>query len=293
MAGLTWKLRGATASDIAIKLGEPSLVTPEWAWGGSAGDGVSVCIVDGGVEPGHPMVGPVASSHAVVTTDGEPSVVEVEPADTFGHGTACASIVRQIAPSCEIHSVRVLGASGGGTGRALLAGLEWAIAQGFDVINMSLSTARPQFNQSLRELVDEAYFRRSVIVASAHNSQVESFPWRFSSVISVGGHTEDDPSRIYYNPNPPVEFFARGQAVPVAGLQGGATRSSGNSFATPHVSGRCALILGKHPKLTVFELKTVLYLTAANVQGGNLDESANGFDPARRRELERPGRSGG
>lgn len=270
--GLTWKLVGGDPVDLAVTLEEPSLVTPEWAWGGATGAGVRVCIVDGGIEAGHPLVGPVASAHAVITVDGGTQVVEVEPADAFGHGTACASIVRQIAPDCELHSVRVLGDHGGGTGRALLAGLEWAIGQRFDVINVSLSTARPQFNQPLRELADEAYFGGSVIVASAHNSRIESFPWRFSSVVSVGSHTFQEPSRILYNPSPPVEFFARGQAVPVAGLGGSVTRNSGSSFATPHVTGRCALILSKHPRLTVFQLKTVLCLTAANVQGEPSDE---------------------
>lgn len=286
MGGLTWKLLDPDDSRIAVDLGEPTPVTPEWAWGGSTGAGVRVCIVDGGVEGDHPMVGPVASSHAVVVREGAREVVEVEHGDSFGHGTACAGIVRAIAPDCEIHSVRVLGERGGGTGRTLLAGLEWAIGQRFDVINMSLSTARPEFAQALRELADEAYFAGSVIVASAHNSQVESFPWRFSSVISVGSHTHPEPGRILYNPRPPVEFFARGQAVQVAGLRGSVTRSSGNSFATPHVTGRCALILGKHPRLTVFQLKTALYLTSANVRGAQPDESIPGADGG----LERIGR---
>ncbi|UVS77313.1 S8 family serine peptidase [Actinokineospora sp. UTMC 2448] len=292
MTGLTWRLLDPDESAIEVDLGEPSLITPEWAWGGATGDGVDVCVVDGGIEPGHPLVGPVASSHAVVKRDGKHEVEEVEAADSFGHGTACAGIVRQIAPACRIHSVRVLGERGGGTGRALLAGLEWAIRQRFKVINMSLSTARPEFNQALRELVDEAYFAGSVIVASAHNSQIESFPWRFSSVISVGSHTSADPDRVLYNPNPPVEFFARGQAVPVAGLRGSVSRNSGNSFATPHVAGRCALIVGKHPGLTVFQLKTVLYLTAANVRGGRTDESHHGSDGERGGGLERLGRGG-
>ena len=43
------------------------------------------------------------------------------------------------------------------------------------------------------ELADTAYFQRTVLVASAHNLPVESYPWRFSSVISVGSHGE--PSR--------------------------------------------------------------------------------------------------
>ena len=94
---------------------------------------------------------------------------------------------------------------------------------------------------------------------------VESYPWRFSSVISVGSHEATDPMTFYYNPEPPVEFFARGLDVDVAWLGGSTLRCTGNSFATPHVSGLCALVLSKHPELTPFQLKSVLYLTANNV----------------------------
>ena len=97
---------------------------------------------------------------------------------------------------------------------------------------------------------------------------VESYPWRFSSVISVGSHEEPDPLSYYYNPNPPVEFFARGVDVEVAWLGGGTIRCTGNSFATPHMSAICALVLGKHRELTPFQLKSVLYLTSGNVGGG-------------------------
>ena len=80
-----------------------------------------------------------------------------------------------------------------------------------------------------------------MLVASAHNMPVESFPWRFSSVISVGSHEETDPLLFYANPDPPVEFFARGVDVEVAWIGGGTIRASGNSFATPCIaaSSRC------------------------------------------------------
>jgi subtilisin family serine protease len=161
----------------------------------------------------------------------------------------------------------VLGAGFKGSGSVLLEGLRWAIGQGFDVINMSLSTTKKQFSGLLHELADSAYFRRTVLVASAHNMPVESYPWRFSSVISVGSHEEADPLTFFYNPAPPVEFFARGVNVEVAWIGGARIRSSGNSFATPHMSGICTLILAKHPELTPFQLKSVLYLTASNVGG--------------------------
>jgi subtilisin len=147
----------------------------------------------------------------------------------------------------------------------LLAGLRWAIGQGYDVINMSLSTTKKQFAGVLHELADTAYFQRTVLVASAHNMPVESFPWKFSSVLSVGSHDRPDSHAFFYNPSPPVEFFARGVDVDVAWVGGGTLRCTGNSFATPHMAGICALIRGKHPELTPFQLKSVLYLTANNV----------------------------
>jgi subtilisin family serine protease len=164
--------------------------------------------------------------------------------------------------------VRVLGAGYTGSGPVLLAGLEWAVEQGFHVINLSLSTTKKQFAETLHDLADAAYFRRTMLVASAHNMPVESFPWRFSSVISVGSHEEPDALTYYYNPSPPVEFFARGLEVDVAWLGGGTLRCTGNSFATPHIAGICALIMSKHPELTPFQLKSALYLTASNVGGG-------------------------
>jgi subtilisin len=196
--------------------------------------------------------------------------------DACGHGTACAGIIRRIAPACELHSLRVLGQNATGSGARLLAGLRWAVRQGYDVINLSLSTTRTQFVEELRAVADEAYFKRTVIVASAHNTPVESYPWRFSSVISVGSHQKPDPDLFLYNPAPPVEFFAPGQNVEVAWLGGRTIRSTGNSFATPYIAGLCAAILSKHPRMTTFQLKNVLYLSAANVRLTRAGEDIGG-----------------
>jgi subtilisin family serine protease len=260
---LTWHLFGRDLTDLAISSPIDERITADWAWAGASGAGVRVCIIDSGIEEGHPLVGPVQACYAVA---GE-FVEECEAGDTFGHGTACASIIRRIAPGCGLTSVRVLGGKGTGMGNALLAGVRWSVRQRFDVVNLSLSTTRPQFDRELRELADEAHFQGTALVASAHNSPVESFPWRYSSVISVGSHAEPDPGLVIAHTQPPVDFFAPGRAVTVAGPGGGTTRNTGNSFATPHVAGRCALILGKHPHLTVAQLKTILFLTSDNVRG--------------------------
>ena len=163
--------------------------------------------------------------------------------------------------------MRVLGAGYTGSGPVLIAGLRYAIENGFDVVNMSLSTTKRELAEILHELADMAYFQKTMLVASAHNLPVDSYPWRFASVLSVGSHDRAEPLDFFYNPEPPVEFFARGVDIDVAWLQGSTLRCTGNSFATPHMTGICALVLGSHPELTPFQLKSVLYLTSSNVIG--------------------------
>jgi subtilisin len=261
-----WSLPADAVDRVRMDIRWPDRVTREWAFEGATGKGIRVCILDSGIEVGHPLVGDVQGLYAIsLGEEGETIVSEDEQGDTCGHGTACAGIVRSLAPECELHSVRVLGGGYTGSGKVLVAGLRWAIEQGFDVVNMSLSTTKRDLAGTLRELADSAYFQRTVLVASAHNMPVESFPWRFSSVISVGSHESADPMTFYFNPEPPVEFFARGLEVDVAWLGGSTLRTTGNSFATPHVTGLCALVLSKHPELTPFQLKSVLSLTANNV----------------------------
>src|SRR5919197_2634205 len=263
-----WSLPAYAAEEIALGVEWPEQVTREWAWGGSTGEGVRVCILDSGVEAGHPLVGEVEGAVAIGKgEDDELVVVEDEEGDLCGQGTGCAGCVRSIARDARLFSVRVLGAGFTGSGPILLGGLRWAIEQGFDVVNMSLSTTKAKFAGLLHELADSAYFRRTVLVASAHNMPVESYPWRFSSVLSVGSHDGAASLTFYANPEPPVEFFARGVDVEVPWLGGSTIRATGNSFATPAMFRVCALVLGQHPRLTPFQLKSVLYLIASNVGG--------------------------
>ena len=262
-----WSLTSAAAAEIGIVNPLPERVDAEWAFGGATGDGIKVCILDSGVEPStrSSAVSPVRSrSRSARMASRSPRTTA--RATSAGTGRrARASSARSLPQSSSTPS-RVLGAGFKGSGKVLLAGLRWAIEQGYDVINMSLSTTKRELGDHLHELTDTAYFRRTVLVAAAHNMPVESFPWRFSSVISVGSHEETDPFVYYANPDPPVEFFARGVDVEVAWLGGGTIRASGNSFATPCISGIASLILSKHPGLTPFQLKTVLHLTSQNVK---------------------------
>jgi len=239
----------------------------EWAWGGATGKGITVAIIDSGVEGDHPLVrGRLVESVAIEMVDGEPEVVRAEPTDLFGHGTACAGIIAGIAPEVDIVSVRVLGADLKGKGPAFAAGLDYVIQRPVHVANLSLSTKSETMFPIFHELADEAYFRSVVLVSAVNNVAGASYPSLFSSVISVAAHSEPDPFRFYYNPNPPVEFGAWGLDVPVAWTNGGETVVTGNSFAAPHITALVALIQSKHPRLTPFEVKAILASVADNAR---------------------------
>jgi len=245
-------------------------LSPEWAWGGATGRGVRVAIIDSGIDAGHPALEGcvVADGGIAVTMDDSGNAVDVlgPHDDSFGHGTACAGIIHSLAPEARITSVKVLGAGLVGKAAAFLRGLSWAVEQGFDVINLSLGTTKRDWALPFYEVCDQAYFKGSFVVTAANNVVRQSFPSLFGTVTSVACNLATDPFRFHYNPDPPTDFLARGIDVEVAWREGGFTRSTGNSYAAPHIAGLAALIRSKHPELRPFQLKTVLWATAANVR---------------------------
>ena len=247
-----------------------SLITPEWAWEGSRGAGVKVAVIDSGIDASHPLVGGPVSGYVLISDSPDGLVYDTQPhSDAYGHGTACAGIIRHAAPDCELYSVRVLGPGLSGKGIVFAAGLRWAIENGMDVCSMSLGTTKKDFFGVLHEMADEAYFSDIMLVTAANNMPIPSFPSVYSSVISVGSHAINDPFLFYYNPNPPVEFGAHGVDVRVAWQDGATITATGNSYAAPHLAGVIAKILGKHPGLTVFQMKSILRALAANMSKSN------------------------
>jgi subtilisin family serine protease len=242
----------------------------ESAFGGSTGAGVTVAIVDSGVERDHPAIGgKLVRSVRVEPGEDEPVVVDDPDAiDVVGHGTACAGIIHGLAPDAEIVSVRVLGPDNRGKGTIFAAGLEWAIAQGASVINLSLSSKSEALFGVFHEIVDQAYFANVLLVSAANNVPGPSYPSLFASVVSVAAHDVADPWTWFYNPAPPVEFGAYGVDVEVAWKDGGRIIATGNSFAAPHIAGLAALIRAKHPGATPFEVKTILATIANGARPG-------------------------
>jgi subtilisin family serine protease len=215
------------------------------------------------------MVGGVDSAVAFRYDPDAEDLVAVEEGphdDLFGHGTACAAIIRRVAPRCRLHSLRVLGERLTGKGVVFAAALEWAIEHKMNVVNMSLSTGKSDYYSVFHELADEAYFKGVMLVCALNNVPGPTYPSEYGTVFSVAAHDGRDPFGFDVNPSPPAEFGAPGIEIEVAWLGGSTITSTGNSFASPHMAGLIARILSKHPTLTPSEMKAVLRTIANNAR---------------------------
>jgi subtilisin len=246
-------------------------IDKEWAWGGASGAGITVAVVDSGIDASHPEVGVVDRAIAFRWDSEAEEVTGTEGPhdDLYGHGTACAGIIRRAAPDATLWSVRVLGSELKGKGVVFAGGVRWAIREGARVINLSLSTRREDYFGLFHQIADEAAFAGVILVCAANNVPAPTYPAQFSSVISVAAHDGQDPFDLVANPAPPTDFGAPGIDVRVPWVSGSTIVSTGNSFAAPHVSGLVARLLSKHPCLTPYEVKTVLRAVASNANPGS------------------------
>lgn len=237
-------------------------------WRSSSGKGVTVAVIDSGIDASHPDLYSKVVESVEARIDNKKVLFEPSNSgDSAGHGTACASIVAKIAPDAHFSSVKVLGAGGLGDGHAFLAGLEYAIKKRYKLINLSLGTTKPQFFAPLHDLLDRAYQAGCIVVAAANNLPQPSFPSVFSSsLISVIKCVETNPFNFGFHYGEVIELTAPGVNVRTAWLNGGYRSLTGNSFACPHIVGIIALLLERFPNLTPFQVKSALYAIARENQ---------------------------
>jgi subtilisin family serine protease len=241
-------------------------IDKDWAWGQVTGAGITVAVVDSGVDAAHPAVGHVNRAVALRRDPDTEEIVTSEGPheDLFGHGTACAGIIRCAAPDAVLWSIRVLGSKLTGKGVVFAEGLRWAISHGARVVNLSLSTGREDYFGLFHQIADEAAFAGVVLVCAVNNVPAPTYPAQFSSVISVAAHDGRDPFDLDANPAPPADFGAPGIDIEVPWLSGSTIVATGNSFAAAHVTGLAARLLSKHPQLMPYEVKTLLRAVASN-----------------------------
>lgn len=228
---------------------------------------VDVAILDSGIDQTHPALsGRIADAWSVDASGSRATVAPLPAAnnDLFGHGTAVASIIAGIAANARLHDIRVLGSGNTGAEEALIAGLEYAVGEGWTVLNLSLA-ARDTLRGPLARICERAYYSGQIIVAARRNLPIggDGLPAELSSCIGVDIGEFEGLHVFGFRMGFPIELIAPGRGVPAAAAGGGWTTVTGTSFATPAISGLCALLVGAYPDLQPYEVKAVLRAKAA------------------------------
>src|SRR5690349_19586891 len=206
-------------------------IVPDALWKGRTGRGVRVAVVDSGIDTEHPALkGKIKESVEAVAEDGKIVFKPSTSGDQAGHGTACAGIITSVAPDVELYSVKVLGPNASGSGEMFLVGLDYAIKQKFQVINLSLGTTKREYFGPIHDLLDRAYHSGCIIVAAANNLPYPSYPSIFSSsVVSVIKRVGGDPFNFGYRFGQIIELVAPGVEVRTTWPGGGYRNLTGNS----------------------------------------------------------------
>ena len=226
------------------------------------GHGVKVAIVDSGIDPSHLRIGPISERIALAIGPDGQDVQSTDTEDGVGHGTACAGIIRKKAPDAELYRVRIFDESLSTDGRTLVAAIRWAIAQGMDVVNLSLGTTDVTFRDTIEEACREAVRANVILVAAEHNGGLESYPAVLPEVIGVTGGKTYDRYGYHYRSGNPIECVARGDEQRLCWLDGREIMAGGTSFAAPHIAGIVALIREAYPGATLEEARKLLEANA-------------------------------
>ena len=227
------------------------------------GDGVSVAILDSGIETSHPGLEGITLGDDIAYEDrfGEIHTEENTGTDVFGHGTAVAWCVRKIAPKARLGSFRVLNARCGSKNHIIRAGATDAIDRGYHILNCSFG-ARDElgrFAMLYKAWLDKAYLAGRHVVTACNNDDesIQEWPGFFQSCINVNMLAEEN-LRFTFRSDHLVEFGAHGQNVELPWMNGTWSRKCGSSFAAPLVAGYLARLLSAFPGLTPMQAKAVL-----------------------------------
>ncbi|GAB1692331.1 S8 family serine peptidase [Krasilnikovia sp. M28-CT-15] len=283
----------------------PQIGAPE-AWrAGYDGQGVTVAVLDSGVDADHPDLRGRITSAKDFTGSGT-------TADGLGHGTHVASIIagsgaasggryRGVAPGADLMNGRVLDDDGAGLDSTVIAGMQWAADGGARVINMSLGGDPTDGTDPLSTAVDELSRRTGAlfVVAAGNDGAPVSVntPGAARTALTVGAVDRDDHPAAFSSRGPRLgdglikpEIVAPGVGIVAARAAGtdlGApvgdayTTLSGTSMATPHVAGAAAILAQRRPGWRADRLKDALISSAAPVDGGWAAVGAGRVDVAR------------
>lgn len=263
------------------------LLDPQGVWPYSTGAGVTVAVIDSGVDADHPQLrrpGKVLRGRDFFLFGRLPGDY-----DCVSHGTAVASIIAAdpaqgvgfhgIAPGVRVLPVRVSDRdiTDDGISRVidpvgLGKGIRYAVDQGAKVINLSLSGYHD--DKPVRSAIGYAVAHDVLIVTAVGNQQrdgiarLPSYPASYPGVLGVGAVDIAGARLAGSQTGPYVDLVAPGGSVLGATRRGGQTYVSGTSFATPFVSATAALVRSAWPRLTAAQVAQRLIATATPARGG-------------------------
>lgn len=270
---------------------------------GYKGSGTKVAIIDTGFDKTHYDNGFKSKIVALQDFSGSGT----GPWDKDGHGTHVAGVILDnnygVAPDAKGIIAKGLGDNGSGSYAGIIKALEWSVAQGADVVNMSLSGPGSP-TSALSVAVDSAAKKGvSVVVASGNEgcgtrtSEVRT-PANAEMAITVAAVDVNGNVASFSSCGSNVNVAAPGVSVESLGLNGGRARfMSGTSMASPHIAG--VLCLYKNSSKRISE--NLLYVTARDLPTGALkvgeglvdalayvNKMSNRFDPKPEPEPEDP-----
>ncbi|AGZ46570.1 type VII secretion-associated serine protease mycosin [Actinoplanes friuliensis] len=251
------------------------------AWTYSMGAGVTVAVIDSGVDSDHKdLQGQVLPGLDLVDPDGDGDT------DLVGHGTTVSAIIAGrsdddagvvgIAPKAKILPVRVLDRENRYDDAMIVAkGVRWAVDHGARVINLSLGGNGS--SPALAAALDYAFAKDVVVVACTGNASTSSssgvwYPAREPGILAVAG-MEKDGDILWSGSITGKETVVTAPATQLVGARpDGYWRVQGTSFAAPMVSGTAALIRSRWPTMSAGEVINRIIKTAK-------DRGATGRDP--------------
>ncbi|WP_144127886.1 S8 family serine peptidase [Catellatospora sichuanensis] len=275
----------------------PAIGAPA-AWSaGFDGAGTKVAVLDTGYDAAHPdLAGRVVAEQNFTYT------WKIDDFD--GHGTHVASTIagsgaasqgrsRGVAPSAQLLVGKVLDDYGHGQTSWIIAGMEWAVAQGADVVNMSLGSESPDCTDPLAVAVEHlAATSGALFVVAAGNAgpgrSTVSSPGCAPSVLTVGA-VDDKGATAQFSSRGAVagggrskpDLAAPGVAIMAAKAGGNGdnayTALSGTSMAAPHVAGAAAILAQQHPDWTPARIKAALVSAAHPRTASRVQEQGAGM----------------
>jgi len=220
-------------------------IDAEQVWSTTKGDPIKVGVIDTGIDLNHPDL--AANIKGGVSTVWYTSSYN----DDNGHGTHVAGIIAAldntfgvvgVGPEIDLYAVKVLDRRGSGYLSDVIEGLDWAVAHGMQVVNMSLGTSSDV--QSLHDAVARVNAAGIVQVAAAGNSGgAVNYPAAYPEVIAVSATDQNDVIASWSSRGPEVDLAAPGVNIYSTYKGSKYQTMSGTSMASPHVAGVAALVL--------------------------------------------------